>query len=125
MSRRLKVFLDGGCRPNPGQIEAAVVVRGIAHHFADLGTGSNTDAEWQALFCALRLVQDLGLHDVELITDSREVVLQANQVLNTGHASGTHAAAFLALLTHHRPARIRWIKREQNLAGIALEARRR
>lgn len=125
MSRRLKVFLDGGCRPNPGRIEAAVVVRGIAHHFADLGTGSNTDAEWQALFCALRLVQDLGLDDVELITDSREVVLQASQVLKTGHGGGSHAATLLALLAHYRPSRIRWIKREQNLAGIALDARRR
>jgi len=100
------------------------VVRGVAHVFADLGTGSNTVAEWQALLCALRLVQDLGLRDVELIGDSREVVQQANLALATGQAGPSPAAAFLALVEQHRPARIRWIKRAQNLAGIALEARR-
>lgn len=125
VTRRLKVFWDGGCRPNPGPIEAAVVLRGCAHHFADLGMGSNTDAEWQALLCAVRLMQDLRLRDVELIGDSREVVEQAKLVLATGRASGSHAATFLALAVQNPPARIRWIKREQNLAGIALDARRR
>jgi len=33
-----------------------------------------------------------------------------------------HAATFLELATKVPPGRIRWIKREQNLAGIALAA---
>jgi ribonuclease HI len=55
--RRLKVFFDGGCRPNPGRIEAAVVIRGVSYLFDDLGHGSNSDAEWRALICALELTQ--------------------------------------------------------------------
>lgn len=86
MKRRLKVFLDGGCRPNPGPMEAAVVVRGNAHFFDDLGTGSNTDAEWQALLCAIKLARDLGLQDVEFVGDSLEVTRQANLAASTGHA---------------------------------------
>lgn len=121
--RRLKVFFDGGCRPNPGPIEAAVVVRGLPHLFDGLGLGTNSDAEWLALICALELSQSLGLNNIELIGDAVEVIQHANSALKNGHAIQGHPATFLALATKGPPARIRWIKREQNLAGIALAAR--
>ena len=121
--RRLKVFFDGGCRPNPGRIEAAVVMRGITHLFDDLGHGTNCDAEWLALICALKLTQSLALADVELIGDAAEVINQANMALISGRAKHGHAATFLTLYNATPMARIRWIKREQNLAGIALAAR--
>jgi ribonuclease HI len=76
--RRTKIFFDGGCRPNPGRIEAAVVVRGAAHLFDDLGHGTNSDAEWLALLQALELSLSLGLSDVELVGDAIEVIRQAN-----------------------------------------------
>lgn len=120
---RLKVFFDGGCRPNPGPIEAAVVVRGIPHMFVDLGQGSNSDAEWQALICALRLTQKLSLADVTLLGDAAEIIGHANEVLRTSRAGHDHAATFLALARGTPNLRIRWIKRAQNLAGIALAAR--
>ena len=121
--RRLKVFFDGGCRPNPGPIEAAVVVRGIPHLFENLGPGTNSDAEWLALICALEFIQSLGLTDVELIGDAAEVIEQASLAVSTGRAKHNHAARFLTLYNAWPIARLRWIKREQNLAGIALAAR--
>lgn len=122
-SRRVKVFFDGGSRPNPGRMEAAVVIRGAVHLFDDLGTGSNTDAEWHALILALELAQEAGISDIELIGDSRPVITQANAVL-AGHPRALPQAARLKMLANRTPpARIRWIKREQNLAGIALAAR--
>ena len=121
--RRLKVFFDGGCRPNPGRIEAAVVVRGVPRLFDDLGHGTNSDAEWLALISAMKLTQSLGLTDIEFIGDSTEVIQQAKRALRTGELSLAHAASFLALAAETPPMRIRWIKREQNLAGIALAAR--
>ncbi|ABD25950.1 hypothetical protein Saro_1509 [Novosphingobium aromaticivorans DSM 12444] len=124
MRRRLKVFYDGGCHPNPGPMEAAAVVRGKPYFFDDLGTGSNTDAEWHALRCAIELARDLGLRDVEFVGDSLEVTRSANIALANGNATSGQAISLLAILAHYRPGRIRWIKREQNLAGIALEARR-
>ncbi|WP_309750955.1 reverse transcriptase-like protein [Novosphingobium sp.] len=120
---RLKVFFDGGCRPNPGRIEAAVVVRGNVQLFDDLGHGTNSDAEWLALICALELAQRQGLADIVLIGDAIAVVQQANAALRTGRAKHRHAARFLALSAKAHPVRIRWIKRAQNLAGIALAAR--
>lgn len=120
--RRVKVFFDGGCRPNPGQIEAAVVVRGVVQLFGDLGRGTSIDAEWLALICAMELSQSLGLSKIELIGDALDVVQQANRALDTGRALPGHATAFLAVAANAPPARLRWIKREQNLAGIALAA---
>ncbi len=123
MRRRLKLFFDGGCRPNPGRIEAAVVVRGVAHMFDDLGHGTNSDAEWLALLSALELAQSLDLGDVVFMGDAAEVIQQANSALSTGCAKHAHDAAFLTLVAGTPEVRIRWIKREQNLAGIALAAR--
>lgn len=127
--RRVKLFFDGGCRPNPGRIEVAVVVRGTVHFEDDLGHGTNRDAEWLALIRALELAQAQGLTGAEFIGDAREITGQASQALARPDEAadrlqdGGHLSRVIALARDVRPARIRWIKREQNLAGIALAAR--
>ena len=123
-SRPLKVFFDGGCRPNPGRIEVAVVARGVSYLFDDLGAGSNTDAEWLALIKALELAQKLGEANVVLLGDARAVIAQANGASPCRSAGLlAHRARFMALAALGPPRRIRWISRTQNLAGIALAAR--
>ena len=121
--RRLKIFFDGGCRPNPGQIEAAAVLGGVVHRFSDLGHGSSQDAEWLALIGALELAQSLAPRQFVLLGDALQVVRAANRVLLTRQAAPGHEAVFLDAAVHGPPSRIRWIKRTQNLAGIALAAR--
>jgi len=123
MRRRTKVFFDGGCRPNPGPIEVAAVIRGVAHLRDGIGKGSNGDAEWCALLHALELARAQGLTEVELVGDARAVIEAADRALRTGHATCDYEARLLALAAVVPPARIRWIKRQQNLAGIALAAR--
>ena len=118
----LKVFFDGGCRPNPGRIEAAVVIRGVVHLFDDLGHGSSADAEWQALIRAMELCRAQALADVVFIGDALDVIRKGSAALRGGQASG-HAATVAALAAQMPRVRIRWIRREQNLAGIALAAR--
>ena len=123
-SRRLRIFFDGGCRPNPGRIEVAAVARGVAHLRDDLGHGSNTDAEWLALIHALEVAQEMGEPDFELVGDARVVVDQANGLARCrSPALQAHLDRFTALAERMPPARIRWIGRAQNLAGIALAAR--
>ena len=73
----MKVYFDGGCRPNPGVIEAAVVARGVAYYRDDLGTGDNSDAEWCALIFAAQIAEQLGAHDVIFVGDSVLVINQA------------------------------------------------
>jgi len=99
-----------------------VVVRGVTHLFDDIGFGTSSDAEWLALIRALELAQSLGLANIELIGDARGVIEQANLAVRNGHGQGL-AATFAGLAINTPPARIRWIKRSQNLAGIALAAR--
>ncbi len=120
--RRLKIYFDGGCRPNPGAMEIAVVMRGVAHISTDLGQGDNNDAEWLALIAALRA----GLAQAELfdlLGDSTVAINQAKGVWPCRSAAlRAHLAEFQAL-AGETPVRIRRIGRAQNLAGIALARR--
>ncbi len=120
--RPVKIFFDGGARPNPGPVAAAVVVRGVTRYFRDLGEGSSTDAEWLALIAALGVAQSLAIPHFILLGDSAAVIDQANRRTPCRSASIlAHRDRFEAM-GGVRPDRIRWIARSQNLAGIALEA---
>ena len=120
MARRIKIYFDGGCRPNPGKMETAVVTGGAATVVRDAGIGSSMDAEWLALIAALRLAQDLGLTNFVLLGDAAAVVEQANDVVRARGDAASHLATFRALVGDGPLPNIRHIKRTQNLAGIAL-----
>ncbi len=119
-TRRTKIYFDGGCRPNPGTIEIAVVVGGVAAIDRDAGTGSSMDAEWLALIAAVRLAKARGLRDFVLLGDAAAVVAQANGAVTARGGAAAHLAAFRALIGEGPGPRVRHIKRTQNLAGIAL-----
>jgi ribonuclease HI len=119
MPRRLKIFFDGGCRPNPGAMETAVVAAGRTHIRRDLGHGTSTDAEWLALIDALTIARALGAADFVLLGDAAGVVGQANGSVKCRGAAIPHLDRFRALAAGALP-RIRHIKRSQNHAGIAL-----
>ncbi|WP_267378460.1 MULTISPECIES: reverse transcriptase-like protein [unclassified Sphingomonas] len=119
----LKLFFDGGCRPNPGPMETAVVARGIVHHATGIGIGSNDQAEWRAARHALRVARDLGATDIVLVGDSARVVAQANGAPCRSAALAAERDAFRAEAAGFARVRIRHIGRAQNLAGTALEKR--
>jgi ribonuclease HI len=121
--RRTKIYFDGGCRPNPGTMEIAVVVGGVAAIDRDAGTGSSMDAEWLALIAALRLAQARGLADFVLLGDAAAVVAQANGAVRARGGATAHLAVYTALIGEGPRPRLRHIKRTQNLAGIALAHR--
>ena len=101
-------------------MEIAVVVGGHAHIQRDVGYGSSMDAEWLALIHAMRVAITLSNTDVVLIGDCAAVINQVNGVTNARGANITHLNNFLAMQTTASRPRIRYIKRAQNLAGIAL-----
>jgi ribonuclease HI len=120
----LKVFFDGGCRPNPGPIEVAVVARGRMRFFDDVGTGSSNDAEWAALCLALEVAQALGEKDFDLVGDSRGIIEQASGAAVCRRPSArVHLARYQALCVVAAPRRLRWTPRQQNPAGLALARR--
>ncbi len=122
--RSLKIYFDGGCRPNPGILEAAVVARGVTHFYDDLGYGTSSDAEWIALRLALQLAQSLGEPEFDLIGDSLEVIQQASGATRCrSTAAAAHLAKYEECAASGRPRRLIWTPRQQNLAGIALAKR--
>lgn len=118
---RLRIFFDGGCRPNPGAIEVAAVARGVTYRQADVGHGGNEQAEWLALLHAVGIAILLGATDVELIGDSRSVIDQARGITKCRSAgSRRHLLAYQAAAAAIPRLRLRHVLRSKNLAGIAL-----
>ncbi|ATY33733.1 ribonuclease HI [Sphingomonas psychrotolerans] len=125
MPSRLKIFFDGGCRPNPGAIEIAVVAGGRTTILRDLGNGTSSDAEWLALIQALTIARSLDAADFVLIGDTADVVAKANGTVKCRGVDIRHLERFRALASAAGRPRVRHIKRSQNLAGIALARLRR
>jgi ribonuclease HI len=120
--RELKIFFDGGCRPNPGMMQAVVVIRGTVYHSPNIGYGDNNDAEWLAIIYAAELALKHGHRDVILIGDATVIVNQANgKVKCRGDNLRGHLANFLTLQSQFDRMRIRYVNRSQNLAGIVLD----
>ena len=118
---RLKIYFDGGCRPNPGVMETAVVARGIAYFQRDYGYGSSNEAEWLALIEATKLALSIGEHNVALLGDSALVVLQANGVNKCRDGIlRAQLNIFMELKSGFTKVTVARIGRSQNLAGIAL-----
>jgi ribonuclease HI len=118
LSAPLKIYFDGGCRPNPGEMQVAAVARGVVHHLADLGHGSSEQAEWLALLHGLRVAEMIGERDIILLGDAAGVIAQAKGDAKCRDPSSLdqfqqQSAAF-------ERVRLRFIRRNQNLAGIAL-----
>lgn len=120
MSSRIKVYFDGGARPNPGVMEIAVVAGRQVHLLRDVGCGTHTDAEWLALIHALRIAQSLPLPGFVLLGDAAHVIGPATGAVKCRGLAIQHMEAFRALVGDGPPPLIRHIKRSQNLAGIAL-----
>ena len=120
LEKALKLFFDGGCRPNPGMMETAVAARGQVWHRPAIGQGTNDHAEWQALLNALEVAIELGATDIVLLGDSAFVVGQATGALKPHAEFAPYRARYVAQTARFERVRVRWIARAQNLAGIAL-----
>lgn len=114
----LKIYFDGGCRPNPGMMECAVVVSGVLHHRKKLGHGTSEQAEWHALLHAIEVARCVGERDIVLLGDSAGVIAQANGQARC-RLPELRDQFEQARLDFDR-VRVRHVRRNQNLAGIAL-----
>jgi ribonuclease HI len=121
MSSRVKIYFDGGCRPNPGTMEIAVVAAGRTHVLRDLGQGTSLDAEWLALIHAFRIGLELGgPTSFVLVGDAANVIRQAKGADKARGAAIGHLGTLRGMAAGSAMPRIRYIKRSRNLAGIAL-----
>lgn len=117
----MKIWFDGGCRPNPGPIVTAVFTAGTAHFRHDHAPGDNAQAEWLAALDALAMAARLGATDVILIGDSRMVITQASgKAPRVPARFDAHLAQLRVLAARFERLRLRHVLRSHNLAGIAL-----
>ncbi|GHC87072.1 reverse transcriptase-like protein [Novosphingobium pokkalii] len=116
-----KLWFDGGCRPNPGRMETAVVARGQTWFTPDCGAGDSNRAEWLALLAAMAVARALGESDVVLCGDSAFVIDQIQGRTARHPATADCFAAYLNGLVSFSRVRLRHVGRAQNLAGIALD----
>jgi ribonuclease HI len=117
----MKIFFDGGCRPNPGRMEAAAVAAGKIHYAGDLGLGSSHKAEWLALFHALEVARASGASTIVLLGDSAALINQVNSRSKPRDAEiSALVVRFQEEALHFQRLRVRHVRRTQNLAGIAL-----
>lgn len=121
---RVTFHFDGGCKPNPGPMHAAVASRGQVWFHDDLGTGDNNEAEWRALLLAMDKAATQACTHIRLVGDSALVVAQASgrQPCRSAHLQ-PYLAAFREASAAFVRVQVRHVPRTKNLAGIALARR--
>src|ERR671924_636492 len=78
---RAKLSTDGGARGNPGPAAYGYVLEAedgtvLAAHGEAIGLATNNVAEYRALVAGLECARDLGVHDLDVVSDSELVVKQ-------------------------------------------------
>lgn len=120
----MKIYFDGGCKPNPGQMEVGVVFDGSTKHHDQYGHGTNNQAEWLALIWAMGLAEEQGLQDITLIGDSKLVISQAQGIWKCNQPElRAFLQAFQERRKTFRSVELVHVRRHLNLAGIYLEQR--
>jgi ribonuclease HI len=78
---KAKLSTDGGARGNPGPAAFAYVIEAddgtvLAAHGETIGVATNNVAEYSALIAGLEKALELGLRDVDVVSDSELMVKQ-------------------------------------------------
>ena len=130
---RARLFTDGGARGNPGPAAAAYVLEGedgavLEARGETIGVATNNVAEYRALVAGLAKAAELGVTELEVVSDSELLVKQMNgeyRVKNQALVELSLEAARLA----RGVGRVRYtaVRREQNeladrLVNEALDA---
>jgi ribonuclease HI len=78
-----RLFTDGGARGNPGPAAAAYVLEAddghvLAAHGEAIGVATNNVAEYRALVAGLAKAVEVGVDELEVVSDSELLVKQMN-----------------------------------------------
>jgi ribonuclease H / adenosylcobalamin/alpha-ribazole phosphatase len=89
---KARLFTDGGARGNPGPAAAAYVLEAdggtlLAAHGEAIGVATNNVAEYRALVAGLEQARDLGVDELEVVSDSELVVKQMRGEYKVKNAS--------------------------------------
>jgi ribonuclease HI len=78
---KVRLFTDGGARGNPGPAAFAYVLEAddgtvLAAHGETIGVATNNVAEYRGLVAGLEKAVELGVEDVDVVSDSELLVKQ-------------------------------------------------
>ena len=78
---RARLYTDGGARGNPGPAAFAYVIQDehgevLAAHGEAIGVATNNVAEYSALIAGLEKALELGVDELEVVSDSELMVKQ-------------------------------------------------
>jgi ribonuclease HI len=130
---KARLFTDGGARGNPGPAAAAYVLEAddghvLAAHGEAIGVATNNVAEYRALVAGLAKAVEVGVDELEVVSDSELLVKQMNgeyRVKNAALVELSLEAAHLARqLGRVRYRAVRRIENElaDRLVNEALDA---
>ena len=115
-----RLFTDGGARGNPGPAAAAFVLEAedgtvLEARGTTIGVATNNVAEYRALVDGLRRASELGVDELEVVSDSELIVKQMrgeyrvkNEALRALHREASTLADGMKRVTYTA------VRREQN-----------
>lgn len=116
-------YFDGGCRPNPGPMEIAVVRGADTVVCTNLGVGDSSEAEWHALLLAVDLAREAGVRHVRFVGDNAMVVAQARREADCRPRLKPFLKVFREATADFDRVQVRHVARSKNPAGTALARR--
>jgi ribonuclease HI len=130
---KARLFTDGGARGNPGPAAAAYVLEAVdgtvlGAHGETIGVATNNVAEYRALVAGLERARELGLDEVEVVSDSELLVKQMRGEYKVKNAALRELSVQAAQLAGEiGEVRYRAVRREHNeladrLVNEALDA---
>ena len=122
----MKIYFDGGCSPNPGQMSSCIVVcrdgeEPQAFTMKDLGYGTNNVAEWSALVWAVLWAKDNGIQECVILGDSQLVINQAQGLWKINNELLANLFKQFKQVSQGIELTLRHVLRDSNMAGIYLE----
>ncbi len=119
----MKIYIDGICKPNPGEMGIGIYFEDGTEISEAVGKGTNNEAEYIALLKALQEAKARGLRDVTICTDSR---LLANQMGGDwqikSETSRKYVPKIYSIMKDIK-VKFEWIPREQNKKADQLSKR--
>ena len=130
---KARLFTDGGSRGNPGPAAAAYVLETedghvLAAHGEVIGVATNNVAEYRALVAGLDKALELGVDELDVVSDSELVVKQMNGEYKVKNAALVDLSLEAAKIARQLgKVRYRAVRRTQNeladsLVNEALDA---
>jgi ribonuclease HI len=121
----LKIHTDGGARGNPGPAAIGVVIESgdqlVREVSATIGSTTNNQAEYQAVYAALIAAQELGAQQVDVYADSELIVKQLRGEYKVKNKElGPWFVKIQALIKQVGLVRLHVIRREDNVRADAL-----